>query len=111
MPTILVMGREALPEERTRSAIALQKQANAAGWQAKIGYSQFKDDDKTYKTGAKAGQTVEGKIVDNVWCQGIKNGHVFTVVWENNKLYNVMVDKQMSSLTELRSMFKEENNG
>jgi hypothetical protein len=96
------MGREALPEERTRSSMQMQKLAESKGWLTKIGYSKFQDDDKTFKTGAKAGTTIEGKVIDNVWCQGIKEGHVFTVVWENNKLYNVMYDNQISSLKELK---------
>ena len=102
MPKIIVMGREALPEERTRSSMQMQKLAESKGWLTKIGYSQFQDDDKTFKTGAKAGTTIEGKVIDNVWCQGIKEGHVFTVVWENNKLYNVMYDNKITSLKELK---------
>ena len=102
MPTILVMGREALPEERTRSSISLQKIAQAAGWQAKIGYSQYQDDPRTFKTGPKAGTTVEGKIVDNVWCQGFREGHIFTVVWENNKLHMAMYDNKITTLKELK---------
>lgn len=108
MPQILIEGREAMPEERTRSAMTMQKQANAAGWTTKIGYSQAEDDPRTFKTGLKAGQTEPGKIIDMVWCQGIKQGHVFTVTWENNKLSNVLYDNYISSLTLLKEKFKED---
>ena len=108
MPQILIEGREAMPEERTRSAMMIQKQANAAGWTTKIGYSQGQDDPRTFKTGAKAGLTEEGKIIDMVWCQGFKEGHVFTVTWENNKLANVLYDNYISSLAVLKDKFKED---
>lgn len=104
MPTILIEGREALPEERTRSAMLIQKQANAAGWQTRIGYSQAQDDPRTFKTGAKAGLTEDGKIIDMVWCQGYREGHVFTVTWMNNKLDNVLYDKRITSLKELKEL-------
>ena len=104
MPQSLIEGREALPEERTRSAMMIQKQASAAGWTTKIGYSQGQDDPRTFKTGAKAGQTEEGKIVDMVWCQGYKEGHVFTVTWENSKLANVLYDREITSLKELKEL-------
>lgn len=102
MPTILIEGRIAEPEERTRSAMTMQKNANAAGWKTAIGYSQAQDDPRTFKTGAKAGLTEEGKIIDVVWCQGFKEGHVFTVTWENNKLANVLYDRQITTLKELK---------
>ncbi len=108
MPHILIEGREALPEERTRSSMTLQKKAQAAGWTTKIGYSQGQDDPRTFKTGAKAGQTEEGKIIDMVWCQGYKEGHVFTVTWENNKLSNVLYDNYISTLATLTEKFKED---
>lgn len=108
MPQILVEGREALPEERTRSSMMIQKQAQAAGWTTKIGYSQAQDDPKVFKTGPRAGVPEEGKIIDVVWCQGYKEGHVFTVTWENNKLANVLYDKRISTLAELKEKFKEE---
>lgn len=109
MPEILIEGREAMPDERTRSALQLQKAADAAGWITKIGYSQFKDDDKTFKSGAKAGQTVEGKIVDNVWCQGFKEGKVFTATWCNNKLDHVLYGNQLIDIKSLKEMFKDAN--
>lgn len=104
MPVILIEGREALPEERTRSSMMLQKQANAAGWTTKIGYCQGQDDPRTYKTGAKAGLVEDGKIIDMVWCQGYKEGHVFTVTWENGKLSNVLYDKRITTLKELKEI-------
>lgn len=103
---ILIQGREAQPEERTRSAISLSKQAGEAGWLCKIGYSKFQEDDRTFKSGAKAGQTVEGKVVDNVWVQGWRDGHIFTVVWHNNKLDHCLFDNQITSIASLREMFK-----
>lgn len=108
MPTILIEGRTALPEERTRSSLMLQKQAEAAGWKTAIGYCQGQDDPRTYKTGAKAGLVEEGKIIDMVWCQGYKEGHVFTVTWENNKLANVLYDNYISTLAALKEKFKED---
>lgn len=102
MPQILIEGRIAEPEERTRSAMMMQKSANTAGWKTAIGYSQAQDDPRTYKTGAKAGITEAGKIIDVVWCQGIKEGHVFTVTWENNKLANVLYDRHITTLKELK---------
>ena len=104
MPKILIEGREALPEERTRSAMMIQKQANAAGWTTKIGYSQGQDDPRTYKSGAKAGVVEEGKVIDMVWCQGYKEGHVFTVTWENSKLSNVLYDREITTLKELKEI-------
>ena len=101
---ILIEGRSAEPEERTRSAMLLQKQALSAEWQVKIGYSRFKDDDRTFKTGAKAGETIEGKIVDQVWVQGIKHGNVFTVTWLNNKLDNVLWNRTITSIKELKEL-------
>lgn len=103
---VLIQGREATIEERIRSAISLQKSAHLGGWETKIGYSQFQEDDKTYKSGAKAGQTVEGKIVDNVWLQGRKDGNVFTVVWANNKLDHCLYNNQITTIANLREMFK-----
>ena len=108
MPKIIIEGRVAEPEERIRSAIQLQKLAEAAGWKTAIGYSQFQDDDRTFKTGAKAGTTVEGKIVDNVWLQGIRKGHVFSATWHDGKLNNVLVDRTISTLADLKLKFKEE---
>jgi hypothetical protein len=102
LPQILIRGREALPEERTRSAMMMQKNAVAAGWTVKIGYSQARDDPRTFKTGEKAGLTEEGKLIDMVWCQGFKEGHVFTVTWENNKLANVLYDNYISNLKNLK---------
>lgn len=102
MPTTIIPGRPALPEERTRSSLQMQKQAEAAGWTTAIGYCQGQDDPRTYKTGAKAGLVEEGKIIDMVWCQGYKEGHVFTVTWENNKLANVLYDRQITTLKELK---------
>lgn len=99
---LLIEGREAAPDERIRSAIAMQKNAVAEGWQVKIGYSQFQEDDRTFKTGAKAGTTVEGKIIDNVWAQGFKDGHIFTIVWHNNKLDHCLYDQQIISLKDLK---------
>lgn len=104
MPQILIEGREALPEERTRSAMMMQKSAVAAGWTVKIGYSQGQDDPRTFKTGAKAGLTEEGKVIDMVWCQGFKEGHVFTVTWENGKLSNVLYDKRITTMKELKEI-------
>jgi hypothetical protein len=101
---VLVEGREATIEERTRSSIAFQKLAVNAGWETRIGFSRFQDDDKTFKSGAKAGQTVEGKTVDNVWCQGFKEGHIFTVVWHNNKLDHCLYDNRVVSLSALKGM-------
>ena len=106
---LLIEGREASPEERIRSAIALSKQGTASGWMCKIGYSQFQDDDRTFKTGAKAGQTVEGKLVDNVWVQGYKDGRIFTVVWHNNKLDHCLYNQQIVSLADLRAIIKGDN--
>lgn len=99
---LLIEGREAKPDERIRSATAMQKNAQAAGWQVKIGYSQFQEDDKSFKTGQKAGLTFEGKIVDNVWCQGFKEGHIFTVVWHNNKLDHCLYDNKVVTLKDLK---------
>jgi hypothetical protein len=62
---LLIEGREAAIDERTRSTMLMQKHAIEAGWSVKVGYSKFQDDDRTYKTGQKAGTTVEGKVVDN----------------------------------------------
>ena len=102
MVEILIHGREAAPEERTRSAIQLQKLAIEKGWQAKIGYSKFQDDPRIYKTGAKAGQEVPGKVIDNVWCQGIKEGKTFTAVWHNNKLDHVLYSNKLVSIKQLK---------
>lgn len=102
MPEILIPGRVALPEERNRSSLLLQKQANAAGWKTTIGYSLARDDSRTYKTGAKAGLTEAGKEISLVWLQGYLEGHVFTVTWENNKLANVLYDNYISNLKELK---------
>lgn len=102
MPRILIEGRIAEPEERIRSAILLQKQANAAGWQTAIGYARAQDDDRTFKTGVKAGETVEGKIIDMVWLQGVREGQVFTCTWHNNKLDNVIYNREISNLKELK---------
>lgn len=102
MPTILIEGRVAGPEERTRSAMMMQKNAQATGWETRIGYSRAQDDPRTYKTGAKAGVTEPGKVIDVVWCQGIREGHVFTVTWENNKLANVLYDRKITTLKELK---------
>jgi hypothetical protein len=99
---LLVEGREATVEERTRSAMLMQKQAVEAGWTMKIGYSRFQEDDRTFKTGAKAGTTVEGKVVDNVWAQGFKDGHIFTVVWQNNKLDHCLYDNRIISIKDLK---------
>lgn len=109
---ILTEGREALPDERIRSAMTLSKQAGTAGWTCKIGYSQFQEDERVYKTGAKAGQSVDGKVVENVWVQGYKNGHIFTAVWHNNKLDHCLYDNQITSIANLRNIFKglSENN-
>lgn len=106
MPKILVEGRVAEPEERIRAAISLQKYAEANGWKTAIGYSQFQDDDRTFKTGAKAGTTIEGKIVDNVWCQGFREGHVFSATWQNNKLDNCLLDRRIISMTEMKEEMK-----
>lgn len=103
---ILIEGREATPEERIRSAISLSKQATDAGWLCKIGYSQFQDDDRTFKSGAKAGQTVEGKVIDNVWLQGWREGEIFTAVWHNNKLDHCLHNNRIVSIADLREMFK-----
>ena len=99
---ILIEGRGAEPEERTRSAMMLQKQALASEWQVKIGFSRFKDDDRTFKSGAKVGETVEGKVVDQVWCQGIKNGNVFTATWLNNKLDSVLWNRTITNIKDLK---------
>jgi hypothetical protein len=99
---ILTPGREATIEERTRSSIQLQKLANSKGWETKIGYSQFQEEDKIFKTGAKAGKTQPGKIVENVWCQGYKEGKIFTAVWHNNKLDHVLYGKQLISIKQLK---------
>lgn len=110
MPKILVEGRVAEPEERIRAAITLQKYAETNGWKTAIGYSKFQDDDKTFKTGAKAGTTVEGKVVDNVWCQGIRNGHVFSATWHVTngaaKLDNCLLDRRIISMTQMREEMK-----
>lgn len=106
MPTILIEGREAKPEERIRSAISIQKLAIENGWQAKIGYAQYKEDPREYKTGAKAGQSVEGKTVDHVWCQGFREGKVFTVVWENNKLDHCLYHFQLVTFKDLKEAIK-----
>ena len=103
---LLIEGREATPEERIRSAITLSKQATDAGWLCKIGYSQFQEDDRTFKSGAKAGQTVEGKVVDNVWLQGYKDGQIFTAVWHNNKLDHCLHNNRIISIADLRELFK-----
>ena len=102
MPTILTPGRVAEPSERTRSSMQMQKFAEALGWKTAIGYSQAQDDPRTYKTGAKAGITEPGKILDVVWCQGYKEGNVFTVTWENNKLANVLYNREITTLKELK---------
>jgi hypothetical protein len=99
---LLIEGREAAIDERTRSAMLMQKQAIEAGWSVKIGYSKFQDDDRTYKTGAKAGTTVEGKIVNNVWAQGYKEGNIFTVVWHNNKLDHCLYNNRIISIKDLK---------
>lgn len=104
---LLIEGREAKPEERTKSAISLQSQALAEGWSCKIGYSKFKDDDRTFKTGAKAGTTIEGKVVDNVWVQGYKTGNIFTVVWQNNKLNHCLYNNQIISIKDLKEKLSE----
>ena len=102
MPQILIEGRVAEPEERTRSAMTMQKNAQAAGWETRIGYSKAQDDPRTYKSGAKAGVTEPGKVIENVWCQGRKDGNVFTVVWHNNKLDHVLYNNYISNLKELK---------
>ena len=104
---ILIEGRSAEPEERTRSAIMLQKQALAADWQVKIGYSRFKDDDRTFKTGAKAGETIEGKVVEQVWVQGFKHGAVFTATWLDNKLNNVLYNKRITNIKDLKELLND----
>ena len=101
---ILIEGRSAEPEERIRSAITLQKLALAADWQVKIGFSRFKEDDRTFKGGAKAGETVEGKIVDQVWCQGFKEGNVFTATWLNNTISNVLYNRTITNITGLKAL-------
>lgn len=106
MPRILVEGRVAEPEERIRAALQLQKYAEAAGWKTAIGYSQFQDDDRTYKTGAKAGLTEPGKIVDWVWCQGFREGHIFSASWGNSKLDNCLFDRRIMSMTQLKEAIK-----
>jgi hypothetical protein len=103
----LIEGRIAEPEERIRSAILLQKQAQAAGWDTRIGYAQAQDDSRTYKTGPKAGETVDGKIIDMVWLQGLREGKVFTVTWMNNKLDNVIFNREISSLKDLKEKLNE----
>ena len=107
---LLVEGREATPDERIRSAIALSKQAVEAGWLCKIGYSKFQEDDRTFKTGVKAGQTVEGKVVNNVWLQGAREGEIFTAVWHNNKLDHCLHNNRIVSIADLRELFKGETN-
>ncbi|NBR24514.1 MAG: hypothetical protein EBU08_12230 [Micrococcales bacterium] len=107
---LLIEGREAKPEERIRSAIALSKQGIEAGWVCKIGYSQFQEDDRTFKTGVKAGQTIEGKVIDNVWVQGYKEGNVWGAVWHNNKLDHCLYNQRIISIAELRQIIKEDNN-
>lgn len=102
MVEVLVQGREAMPEERIRSSLLLQKFAEAQGWETRIGYSQFQDDPKVYKSGEKKGTEVPGKILDNVWCQGRKEGHVFTAVWVGNKLDNCLFDNRLMSMKEMR---------
>lgn len=106
MVEILVEGREAKPEERIRSAVSIQKLAVENGWQAKIGYSQYQDDPREYKTGAKAGQTIDGKIIDHVWCQGWRDGKVFTVVWEDSKLDHCIYMKQLVTFKEVKELIK-----
>ena len=101
MVEILVHGREATPEERTRSSIQLQKLAQEKGWVAKIGYNKFQDNPRTYKTGAKAGQTVEGKIVESVWVHGFKNNYTFKAVWFDNKLDHVFYGHHKAPVKEL----------
>lgn len=103
---LLIEGREANPDERIRSAVSLQKSAVASGWVTKIGFSQFQEDDRTFKSGAKAGQTVEGKVVDNVWLQGVREGQVFTAVWHNNKLDHCLHNNRIVSVADLRELFK-----
>ena len=103
---LLIEGREAAPDERIRSAIALSKQGTEAGWLCKIGYSKFQEDDRTFKTGAKAGQTVEGKVIDNVWVQGYKEGKVWGAVWHNNKLDHCLYNQRVISIAELREIIK-----
>lgn len=106
MPRILVEGRVAEPEERIRAAMQLQKYAESNGWKTAIGFSQFQDDDRTYKTGAKAGTTVPGKIIDNVWCQGIREGHVFSATWHNGKLDNCLFDRKIISMAQMKEEIK-----
>lgn len=104
MVEVLVQGREAMPEERIRSSLLLQKFAEAQGWETRIGYSKFQDYPKIYKSGDKKGTEVPGKILDNVWCQGRKEGHVFTAVWVGNKLDNCLFDNRLMSMKEMREM-------
>lgn len=106
MPKILISGREAKPEERTRSAIAMQKLGTAAGYEVKIGYAQFQDDPKTYKTGAKAGIVFDGKVIDMVYAQGFKEGTLFTVTWLDNKLDTVLVNGKISTIADLKEKLK-----
>lgn len=101
---ILVEGREATPEERNRASMQLQKLAIENGWQAKIGYCQYVDEPRTYKTGKKAGQTEPGKTIDHVWCQGYREGKVFTVVWLNNKLDHCLYMKQLLPIKNLKEI-------
>lgn len=102
MVEVLVQGREAMPDERIRASLLLQKFANANGWETRIGYSKFQDDSKIYKSGDKKGKEVPGKILDNVWCQGRKEGHVFTAVWIGGKLDNCLFDRRLMPMKELR---------
>lgn len=107
MPEILVHGRPATEDERNRSSMQLQKQATMAGWTAAIGYSQFQDDPKTYKSGQKAGMTIPGKIVDCVWTQGFKEGKIFTAVWLDNKLEYCLFNNVVVSVKELKEKLHE----
>ena len=98
----MIPGHEATPAEETNSARKWQKLALAAGWQCKIGYSRFIDEDRTYASGAKQGETVIALPVENVWCEGYLKGNRFTIVWHDNKLSHCIYNRNLIKSTLLK---------
>lgn len=90
---ILVPGRLATDAEIVSPARRLAKTLDANGWEYKIGYAKSSKEGDVFKTGARAGERREDKVIESCWVDAVhvRRKECFTARWYD-KDGKVMLD-------------------
>jgi hypothetical protein len=109
---ILIPGRLASDEEIPSPALKLTKTLTNNGWEFKVGYARASKEGDIFKTGDRAGEKREDKVIETCWIDAI---HVdrkkrFTASWQTvdgkTTLDSIMHNGSLIKSAELSKLIK-----